>query len=41
MKSTLAIDYQDAKRIVELIVQKALEQQKAAVVAYPTRTANS
>jgi glc operon protein GlcG len=33
MKSTLAIDYQDAKRIVELIVQKALEQQKAAVVA--------
>ena len=33
MKSTLAIDYQDAKRIVELIVQKALEQQKATVVA--------
>jgi glc operon protein GlcG len=33
MKSTLAIDYQDAKRIVDLIVQKALEQQKAAVVA--------
>lgn len=33
MKSTLAIDYQDAKRILELIVQKALEQQKAAVVA--------
>jgi glc operon protein GlcG len=33
MKSTLAIDYQNAKRIVELIVQKALEQQKAAVVA--------
>src|ERR1041384_5872342 len=33
MKSTLAIDYQDAKRIVELIVQKALEQQQAAVGA--------
>jgi glc operon protein GlcG len=33
MKSTLAIDYQEAKRIVEVIVQKALEQQKAAVVA--------
>jgi glc operon protein GlcG len=33
MKSTLAIDYQDAKRIVDLIVQRALEQQKAAVVA--------
>ena len=41
MKSTLAIDYQDAKRIVDLIVQKALEQQKAAVVANPMRTANS
>lgn len=33
MKSTLAIDYHDAKRIVEIIVQRALEQQKAAVVA--------
>lgn len=33
MKSTLAIDYQEAKRIVDVIVQKALEQQKAAVVA--------
>ena len=33
MKSTLAIDYQDAKRIIDLIVQRALEQQKAVVVA--------
>ena len=33
MKSTLAIDYQEAKRVVDVIVQKALEQQKAAVVA--------
>jgi glc operon protein GlcG len=33
MKTTLTIDYQDAKRIVDLIVQRALEQQKAAVVA--------
>jgi glc operon protein GlcG len=33
MKSTVGIDYQDAKRIVDVIVQTALEQQKAAVVA--------
>jgi glc operon protein GlcG len=33
MKSTFAIDYQDAKRIIDAIVQRALEQQKAAVVA--------
>jgi glc operon protein GlcG len=33
MKSTVGIDYQDAKRIVDVIVQRALEQQKAAVVA--------
>jgi len=32
MKSTVGIDYQDAKRIVDVIVQTALEQQKAAVV---------
>jgi glc operon protein GlcG len=33
MKSTFAIDYQDAKRIIDAIVQRALEQQKAAVIA--------
>lgn len=33
MKEILAIDYQDAKHIVDGIVQKALEQQKAAVIA--------
>ena len=33
MKNVATIDYQDAKRIVDAIVQKALEQQKAAVVA--------
>ena len=33
MKEIPAIDYQDAKRIVDAIVQKALEQQKAAVIA--------
>jgi glc operon protein GlcG len=33
MKSTVGIDYQDAKRIVDVIVQTALEQQKAAIVA--------
>lgn len=33
MKEIPAIDYQDAKHIVDAIVQKALEQQKAAVIA--------
>jgi len=33
VKEIPAIDYQDAKRIVDAIVQKALEQQKAAVIA--------
>jgi glc operon protein GlcG len=33
MKTAPTIDYQDAKQIVEAIVQKALEQQKAAVIA--------
>jgi glc operon protein GlcG len=33
MKTVSTIDYQDAKRIVDAIVQKALEQQKAAVIA--------
>jgi glc operon protein GlcG len=33
MKTAPTIDYQDAKRIVDTIVQKALEQRKAAVIA--------
>jgi glc operon protein GlcG len=33
VKEIPAIDYQDAKHIVDAIVQKALEQQKAAVIA--------
>ena len=33
MKTVPAIDYQDAKRIVDAIVEKALQLQKAAVVA--------
>jgi glc operon protein GlcG len=33
MKTAFTLDYQDAKRIVDAIVQKALEQDKAAVVA--------
>ena len=33
MKTIPAIDYVDAKRIVDTIVQKALELQKAAVIA--------
>jgi glc operon protein GlcG len=33
MKTVFMIDYQDAKRIVDAIVQKAVEQQKAAVIA--------
>lgn len=33
MKEIPAIEYQDAKHIVDGIVQKALEQQKAAVIA--------
>ena len=33
MKTATAVDYQDAKRIVDAIVKRALEQQKAAVIA--------
>lgn len=33
MKNVPAIDYQDAKRIVDAIVERALQSQKAAVVA--------
>lgn len=33
MKTAPMMDYQEAKRIVDAIVQKALEQQKAAVIA--------
>jgi glc operon protein GlcG len=33
VKAIPALDYQDAKRIVDAVVQKALEQQKAAVIA--------
>ncbi len=33
MKSFLAIDYSEAKRAVDLIVEKALEMQKAAAIA--------
>jgi glc operon protein GlcG len=33
VKSVPAIDYQDAKRIVDTIVEKALQLQKAAVIA--------
>ncbi len=33
MKTVAAIDYQDAKRIVDAIVEKALQLQKAAVIA--------
>ncbi len=33
MKTVPAIDYQDAKRIVDAIVEKALHLQKAAVIA--------
>jgi glc operon protein GlcG len=33
MKTAINLDYQDAKRILDVIVQKALQQQKAAVVA--------
>ena len=33
MKSVSAIDYQDARRIVDAIVEKALQLQKAAVIA--------
>jgi glc operon protein GlcG len=33
MKTAITLDYQDAKRILDVIVQKALQQQKAAVVA--------
>jgi glc operon protein GlcG len=33
VKTVSAIDYQDAKRIVDAIVEKALQLQKAAVVA--------
>ena len=33
MKTAPAIDYQDAKRIVDAIVERALQLQKAAVIA--------
>jgi len=33
MRTTQTIDYSDAKKIVDLIVEKALHMQKAAVVA--------
>ena len=33
MKTSSAIDYQDAKQIVDAIVEKALQLQKAAVIA--------
>ena len=33
MKAILAISYQDARQIVDRIVQNALDQQKAAVIA--------
>jgi glc operon protein GlcG len=33
VKTVAAIDYQDAKRIVDAIVEKALQLQKAAVIA--------
>ena len=33
MKTVAAIDYRDAKRIVDAIVEKALQLQKAAVIA--------
>jgi glc operon protein GlcG len=33
VKTVSAIDYQDAKRIVDAIVEKALQLQKAAVIA--------
>ena len=33
MKTVPALDYQDAKRIVDAIVEKALQLQKAAVIA--------
>jgi len=33
MKTTQSIDYSEAKKVIELIVSKALEMQKAAVIA--------
>jgi glc operon protein GlcG len=33
MKTTQTLDYSEAKRIIDLIVEKALQMQKAAVVA--------
>ena len=33
MKTATTVDYQDAKRIVDAIVKRALEQEKAAVIA--------
>jgi len=33
MKTATTLDYQDAKRIIDVIVERALEQQKAAVIA--------
>jgi len=33
MKTTQSIDYSEAKRIIDLIVERALQMQKAAVIA--------
>jgi len=33
MKTATTLDYQDAKRIIDVIVERALEQRKAAVIA--------
>ena len=33
MKTTQSIDYSEAKKIIDLIVEKALQMQKAAVIA--------
>jgi glc operon protein GlcG len=33
MKTTLTLDYSDAQKIIDLIVEKALQMQKAAVIA--------
>jgi glc operon protein GlcG len=33
MRTTQTVDYADAKRVIDLIVEKALEMKKAAVVA--------
>jgi len=33
MRTATTLDYQDAKRIIDVVVERALEQQKAAVIA--------